>query len=141
MTTPTDLIERHVAALIDVLKTDQPIAPFVFDGDVQGDPDLYVNVHHDTGYSESRTMLGEHQDVDVTFTLHSVGRTRWQATWTDGRVYALLNDRILTVPGRRCFKLAPAGTQPVQKDTSIPTSPRFIAVRRLTLHSIPAREA
>ncbi|WP_345750110.1 hypothetical protein [Microbacterium rhizophilus] len=135
--TEADLIERHVTALLNRIRSDEQLADAVFDGDVHGDPDRYVNVWHDTGFFTPRTILGEHQDVDVSFTLHAVGRDRWQATWVDGRVLALLNDHILTVPGRRCFALQPAGTQPVQKDTSIPTDPRFLAVRRYILHSIP----
>lgn len=139
MITPTDLIERHVTALTDLLKTDPELSSAVFEGDVEDDPELYVNVWHDTGVFDPRTILGEHQDVDITFTLHSVGTNRWQAVWVDGRVLSLLNDVILTVPGRRCWKLSPAGTQPVQKDTTV-TPPKFLAVRRYILHSTPARE-
>lgn len=139
MNTAPDLINRHVDALLARLRSDAQLASVVFQGEVTGDPDKYVNVWHDMGFFEPRTILGEHQDVDVTFTLHSIGKNAWQATWVDGRVLALLNDHILTVPGRRCFKLAPAGTQPVTKDTTV-TPPKFLAVRRFILHSIPARE-
>ncbi|MGX9346640.1 hypothetical protein [Microbacterium sp. KNMS] len=138
MTEP-DLIERHVKPLLARLRSDMQLATSVFEGDVTGEPTRYVNVWHDTGFFETRTILGEHQDVDITFTIHAVGNDRWQATWVDGRVLALLNDHILTVPGRRCFALAPAGTQPVTKDTTV-SPPKFFAVRRYILHSIPVRE-
>lgn len=136
MITPSDLIERHVTALLDRLRSDPQLADAVFEGDVTDDPQRYVNVFHDMGFFTPRSLLGENQDVDITFTIHAVGLDRWQATWGDGRVLALLNDHVLTVPGRRCFKLEPAGTQPVQKDTTV-TPPKFLAVRRYVLHSIP----
>lgn len=139
MNTPPDLIERHVIALLDRIRSDPQLADVVFEGDVSDDPERYVNVWHDSGFFEPRSMLGEHQDVDVTFTIHAVGLDRWQAVWVDGRVLSLLNDVRLTVPGRRCWRLQPAGTQPVDKDTTV-NPPRFLAVRRYTLHSTPARE-
>lgn len=137
--TATDLIERHVQAVIDRLKSDPQLENVVFEGDVKNDPERYVNVWHDTGFFTARTMLGEHQDVDVTFTIHAVGDDRWQATWVDGRVLALLNDWKPTIAGRRCWRMEPAGTQPVQKDDdAVPV--KFFAVRRFVLHSTPARE-
>ena len=137
MTEP-DLIERHVEALLARLRDTPGLEGTVFDGDVTGDPDKYVNVFHDTGFFETRTVLGEHQDVDITFTIHAVGVDRWQATWVDGRIFTALNDTILNVPGRRCWKLAPAGSQPVKKDTTV-TPPKFLAARRYILHSTPRR--
>ena len=132
----TDLIERHVQAVIDRLRSDPQLSGVVFEGDVTGDPDRYVNVWHDTGFFRPRSILGEHQDVDITFTIHAVGDDRWQATWVDGRVLALLNDWKPTVVGRRTWRLEPAGTQPVQKDDAV--SPvKFFAVRRFILHSTP----
>jgi len=137
--TAPDLIERHVQALLDRLKSDAQLIEVVFEGDVDGDPERYINVWHDSGFFEPRSILGEHQDVDITFTLHAVGFERWQAVWVDGRILSLLNDFRLTVQGRRCWRLSPAGTQPVEKDTTV-SPPRFLAVRRYTLHSTPARE-
>lgn len=139
MNTPTDLIERHTTALLARLKADTELADVIFEGDVDDDPERYVNVWHDTGFFAARSLLGEHQDVDITYTIHAVGLERWQAVWVDGRVLAALNDVVLTVPGRRCWKLRPAGTQPVQKDTTV-APPKFLAVRRFILHSTPARE-
>lgn len=145
--TPTDLIERHVTAVIDRIKSDPQLADrpatsipkSVFEGDVTGDPARYVNVWHDTGNFQPRSILGEHQDVDITFTIHAVGNDRWQATWVDGRVLALLNDWKPIVAGRRCWRLKPAGTKPVDKDDTV-TPVKFLAVRRYILHSTPARE-
>ena len=111
----------------------------VFEGDVTGDPERYVNVWHDTGFFPGRTMLGEHQDVDITFTIQSVGFERWQAVWVDGRVLALLNDWKPAVPGRRYWRLEPAGSMPVTKDTEV-SPPKFLAARRYVLRSSPARE-
>ena len=139
MNTPADLIERHVTAFLARLRSDPQLAQVVFEGDAEGDPDRYVNVFYDTGFFTPRSLIGEHQDVDITFTVHAVGDEQWQATWVDGRVLALLNDHILTVPGRRCWRLAPAGSQPVGKDTTV-TPPKFLAARRYVLHSVPARE-
>jgi len=137
--TVLDLIERHVSAVLTRLRSDEQLANEVFEGDVKGDPERYMNVFHDTGFFETRTILGEHQDVDITFTIHAVGIDRWQATWVDGRVLALLNDWKPTVAGRKCWRLKPAGTRPVDKDDTV-TPVKFLAVRRYTLHSTPARE-
>ncbi|MBT2485811.1 MULTISPECIES: hypothetical protein [unclassified Microbacterium] len=134
--TPADLIERHVEAVLARIRADAQLSDDVFEGDVTGDPERYVNVWHDTGFFEPRSILGEHQDVDITFTIHSVGDNRWQATWVDGRVLAALNDVVLEVPGRRCWKLQPAGSQPVQKDDDVQPV-KFFAVRRFVLHSTP----
>jgi len=134
--TPNDLIERHVEAVLARIRADAQLINSVFEGDVKGDPERYVNVWHDTGSFEPRSMLGEHQDVDITFTIHSVGNDRWQATWVDGRVLAALNDVVLEVPDRRCWKLRPAGSQPVQKDDDV-VPVKFFAVRRFVLHSTP----
>lgn len=139
MITLPDLVERHITAVLDRLKSDDQLEAVTFEGDVHGDPERYVNVWHDSGFFEPRSILGEHQDVDITLTIHAVGLERWQAVWADGRVLALLNDFRLTVPGRRCWRLQPAGTQPVEKDTTV-NPPRFLAVRRYILHSTPARE-
>ncbi|GGO59125.1 hypothetical protein GCM10010910_01350 [Microbacterium nanhaiense] len=137
--TARDLIERHVTALVDRIKTDPQLSGVVFEGEVTGNPQRYVNVWHDTGFFRAMSYVDEHQDVDVTFTIHSVGSDRWQATWVDGRVLAALNDVVLQVPGRRCFKLQPAGTQPVALDDTVQPAV-FLAVRRFILHSVPARE-
>lgn len=136
----TDLIERHVSAVLSRLRDDPQLAGVVFEGDVKDDPELYVNVWHDTGFFNSRSILGEHQDVDITFTIHSVGVDRWQATWVDGRVQEALTDTVLTVPGRRCWKLRPAGSQPIQKDDDV-LPVKFLAARRYVLHSTPKGES
>lgn len=137
--TDSDLIERHVQSVVDRLKSDPQLTNVVFEGDVTGDPERYVNVWHDTGFFPGRSMLGEHQDVDITFTIHGVGNERWQATWVDGRILALLNDWKPAVGGRRCWRLEPAGTRPVDKDDTV-TPVKFLAARRYVLHSTPARE-
>lgn len=135
----SDLIERHVGAVLGRIRSDPQLADDTFEGDVTDNPERYVNVWHDVGSFTPRSILGEHQDVEVTFTIHSVGGDRWQATWVDGRVLALLNDWKPTVPGRRCWRLEPAGSQPVQKDTDA-SPPKFFAVRRWVLRSVPVRE-
>lgn len=138
--TASDLIERHVEALLARIREDDQLDDSIFEGEVKGKPERYVNVWHDTGFFEPRSILGEHQDVEITFTIHSVGNDRWQATWVDGRVLAALNDVVLTVPGRRCWKLQPSGSQPVQKDDDV-LPVKFFAVRRFVLHSTPERQS
>jgi len=135
----TDLIERHVAAVLARLRSDQELTDSVYEGDVRDNPERYVNVWHDVGVFSQRSLRGEHQDVEITFTVHSVGTEMWQATWVDGRVLSLLNDWKPSVTGRRCWRLEPAGTQPIQKDTDV-SPPKFFAVRRWVLRSVPARE-
>ena len=137
--TVPDLIERHVTAVLERIRTDPELEDLVFEGDVTGDPQRYVNVWHDTGFFSGRSMVGEHQELEVTFTIHAVGADRWQAVWVDGRVLALLNDWLPTVAGRRCWRLEPAGSMPVTKDTDV-TPSKFLAARRYVLRSTPAKE-
>lgn len=131
------LIEEHVAAVVGRLRDDPELADNVFEGNVQGDPAQYVNVHHDTGMYASHSYVDTITDVEVTFTVHSVGNTDWEATWRDGRVTAQLLDYIPTIPGRRCMRIKPAGSQPVTLDRDV-TPPKHIAISRFVLRSIPA---
>lgn len=131
------LIEDHVEAVLARLREDTVLADGVFDGDVTEDLGQYVNVHHDTGVYESRTYIDITSDVEITFTIHSVGDTRWEAVWRSGRVMAQLLDWIPTVPGRRCMRMKHAGSQPVALDRDV-TPPKHYAVDRFVLRSIPA---
>lgn len=131
------LLADHVAAVVARLRADTALADNVFEGNVKGDPAQYVNVHHDTGLYASHSYVDTITDVEVTFTVHSVGTTDWEATWRDGRVTAQLLDHIPTVTGRRCFRIKPAGSQPVTLDRDV-TPPKHIAISRFVLRSIPA---
>lgn len=130
------LIERHVTAVLDLIRAVEPLADLVFEGDVKGDPDMYVNVWHDTGFYSAHDATDTPVDVEVTFTIHSVGKDRWQATWASGRVTAALLGVVPTVEGRRCWRIAPAGSVPVARDDDV-TPPKFIAKDRFTLRSTP----
>lgn len=131
-----NLIEVHVSAVIAELKADPQLSGVVFEGEVTGNPQLYVNVWHDTGFYDSHDTTGLEVDVDVTFTIHSVGAERWQAVWGSGRVTAQLLGAVLTVEGRRCWRITSAGSQPVRKDTDV-DPPKFIAIDRFVLRSTP----
>lgn len=130
-------VNGHVQAVIDRIRTDPQLASVVFDGDVKGNPERYVNVWNDTGYWGGHDFHIHQVDADVTFTIHSVGMTRQQAVWVSDRVRALLLDWTPIIPGRRCWRIRSAGSQPVQKDTDV-TPPKFFAVDRFTLRSTPA---
>lgn len=130
-------VNAHVQAVLDRIRTDLQLASVVFDGDVKGNPERYVNVWNDTGYWDGHDSHIHQVDVDVTFTIHSVGMTRQQAVWVSDRVRALLLDWAPNLPGRKCWRIRSAGSQPVQKDTDT-TPPKFFAVDRFTLRSTPA---
>jgi len=131
-------VGAHVQAVIDRLRSDPQLASVVFDGDVKGNPERYVNVWHDTGYWEGHDAHEHQVDVEVTITVHSVGQVdRRQAVWVSDRVRALLLDWKPTIPGRACWRMRSAGSQPVQKDTDT-TPPKFFAVDRFILRSTPA---
>lgn len=136
MTVPAGLIEAHVAAVLALLRDDPRISGVIFEGDVTGNPDMYVNVWHDTGFYSAHDASGSPVDVEVTFTVHSVGSDRWQATWASGRVTARLLGVVPLIDGRRCWRIESAGSQPVFKDTDV-DPPRFLAVDRFTLRSTP----
>lgn len=135
--TASNLIELHVTAVLDRLRADEEITKQLFEGDVTGDPDLYWNVFHDTGYWDFHSMEGSQTDVTVTFTVHSVGIERWQAAWGSGRVTAQLLNFVPTIPGRTCWRIRAAGSSPIQRDDDGEV-PRFLAVDRFTLRSTPA---
>jgi hypothetical protein len=137
VTVAQDLIEAHVTPVLERIRAATGLTEVVFEGDVKGDPPMYVNVFHDTGFHTRTTYVDVTTDVDVTFTIHSVGIQRWQAIWASGRVSAQLIDFKPVVEGRRCWRIASAGSQPVRPDDTV--SPlKFLAVDRFTLHSTPA---
>lgn len=131
-----DLVERHATAVLELLRGDPQLADVVFEGDVTGDPERYINVHHDTGFYSGHDASGAAVDVDVTFTIHSVGIDRWQAVWGSGRVTAALLNIVPVIEGRRCWRIGPAGSQPVTRDDDS-SSPKFLAVDRFILRSTP----
>lgn len=130
-----DLVEAHVQAVLKLI-TD-PGGLLVFEGDVTGDPDKYTNVFHTPGFYEGHTQSGELVDVSVTFTIHNVGRDRWQAQWGAGRVAARLLNVTPVVAGRRCWRIAHEAGPPISKDDEV-SPPRFLAIDRYTLKSTPA---
>ncbi len=131
------LIEAHAAAVFTRLRADSELTAVVFEGDVAGDPDRYVNVFHDTGFYSAHDFTDSTGDVAVTFTIHSIGKQRWQAVWGSGRVTAQLLGFVPTIAGRRCWRITHEGSQPVRKDTDV-TPPKFLAVDRFILRSTPA---
>lgn len=133
------LIQRHVDAVLALIRADPQLADVVFEGDVSGDPQRYVNVFHDTGFYSAHDYVDNNVDVEVTFTIHSVGVERWQAVWVSGRVTAALLGIKPVVIGRRCWRIAPAGSQPVTKDMDV-EPPKFFAADRFVLRSTPARK-
>lgn len=131
-----DLVERHATAVLDLLRADPQLVDVVFDGDVTGDPERYINVYHDTGSYSGHDASGTAVDVDVTFTIHSIGLDRWQAVWGSGRVTAALLNVVPVVEARRCWRIEPAGSQPVARDDDS-SPPKFLAVDRFVLRSTP----
>lgn len=131
------VIQDHVDATLSLIRADPQLQDVVFEGDVDGNPDRYVNVWHDTGFYSAHDATGQPVDVEVTFTIHSVGMERWQATWSSGRVTAALLGVVPNVAGRRCWRIESAGSLPVRKDTDV-DPPKFLAVDRFTLRSTPA---
>lgn len=132
-----DLIERHVQAFLDLLRADDELADVVFEGDVTGNPERYLNVWHDTGFYTAHDYTDTAGDVEVTFMVHSVGQDRWQAVWGSGRATAAVLRVVPSVEGRRCWRITSAGSQPVIKDTEA-DPPRFFTADRFVLRSTPA---
>lgn len=131
-----DLVELHVAAVLTKIREDEKLTGVVFEGDVTGDPELYVNVWHDTGTYDHHTQSGLQTDLTVTFTIHSVGDSAWSAAYASGRVTAQLLNFLPTVEGRKCWRMRHAGSQPVRPDTQVAPE-KYFAVDRFTLRSTP----
>lgn len=133
------VVEAHVDAILARIRARPALAHLVFEGDVTGDPEVYVNVYHDTGFFTGHD-LNEHQtDVEITLTIHGIGTTREQAVWASSAVTAQLLGFVPIVHGRRCWRLRQAGSQPVTKDMDA-TPPKFFTADRWVLRSTPARQ-
>lgn len=130
------LVEDHVAVILTRLRAIAAYVDLVFEGDVKGNPEQYLNVFHDTGRYSAHDMQSNQVDVEITFTVHSVGVERWQAVWGSGRVTAALLGHVPTIPGRRCWRITHAGSSPVQKDRDV-EPPKFLAADRFVLRSTP----
>ncbi len=130
-------VADHADAFLRKVRANDALAGDAFEGEVTGNPDRYANVFHDTGFWTGHDAHGNPVDVEVTFTVHSVGTTREQAVWVSDRVRAAVLGWRPTVDGRRCWKVTSAGSQPVQKDTDV-TPPKFFAVDRYVMRSTPA---
>ncbi|RCL91795.1 MAG: hypothetical protein DBW62_00635 [Microbacterium sp.] len=133
MTAPEDLIKSIVEPVLTQLRSGD-LASIVFEGDVDEDPERYVNVYHDIGNRASRTIVDEVGDVTVTFWVHSVGRERWQAVWCSDLVTLALHKFRPTISGRTCFPMRHIGGQPIKKDDSV-APPRQFGVDMWELHT------
>lgn len=132
------LVERHAEAFLALLRADSELSGTVFEGDVPGDPERYVNVYHDTGFYTAHDALGIPVDLAVTFTVHSVGLNRWQAVWTSDRARSRVLAQAPQIEGRRCWRIESAGSQPVTRDDD--ASPvKWFAADRYVLRSTPRR--
>lgn len=130
------LVERHAEAFLTLIRADSELDETVFDGDVHGEPERYVNVFHDTGFYSAHDALGMPVDLAVSFTVHSVGLDRWQAVWTSDRVRACVLGQVPQVDGRRCWRIESAGSQPVTRDAD--ASPvKWFAADRYVMRSTP----
>jgi hypothetical protein len=92
------------------------LADFTFDGIVTGDPQRYANVHGNIGRRSSWNLRRRQARADYTFTIHSVGEDPAQARAVGQAVLAQLIDWTPTIPGRSCFPLDHAVSQPIFRD-------------------------
>jgi len=133
MTGPQDLVKLIVEPVLTQLRSGD-LADLVFEGDVAGNPERYVNVYHDLGNRVSRTIVDEVGDVTVTFWVHSIGKERWQAVWCSDRVTLALHKFRPVIEGRTCFPMRHVGGQSIKKDDSV-SPPRLFGVDMWELHT------
>jgi hypothetical protein len=132
------VIRAHVDAVLARLGEDEILAGSTFDGDVPGQPERYCNVYVNNGVRDQSRFTGPQSRAEFTFTIHSVGTDRAQAQLVGERVFAQLLDWTPTVPGRQCFRMRHAVSQPVQKDPDTADPAYWYGVDQFDLISDPA---
>ena len=127
----------HVAHVLARVRAPADMAEIVFEGDVTGNPEVYINAFNDTGMWTGHDYTEQHNDLDITFTFQGVGETREQAVWALDHVDAQLRNWRPTIAGRTCWRMQHAGSQTVARDEDADPI-KFFGATRWTLHSTPA---
>lgn len=113
------MTRAHDTALLERIREVTALADSVFDGDVTGQPQRYVNVHSTRGLARpDRLPGGLPTRIRKTYWVHSVGASKSQADGVAERVLAQIVGYVLIVPGWVCEPLMHEASEPVQKDDS-----------------------
>ena len=136
------MIQAHADAVLAKLRAavGSP-ALVVYDGQVPEDPApayVVVYLHAETPeLPDSRSVQGASERFVVSVYCHCVGGAAVAARAVAQRVRGALLDVVLIVPGRRCFPVRHADSQPPQRDE---TTGRLVMdqVDVYRLESVPA---
>lgn len=112
------MTRAHDTAFQDRIRQAAALAKVVFDGEVDGRPQMYVLVHSNRGIARADRLAGPSLRRRQTYWVHSVGSSKAQADAVAEKVIGQLVDTILTVPGFTCERITHEASQPVQKDDS-----------------------
>jgi hypothetical protein len=108
----------HDTAFEDRIREVPALQAAVFDGEVDGRPQMYVLVHSNRGIARPDRLAGPALRRRQTYWVHSVGASKKQADAVAEKVIGQLVDFILTVEGYTCERITHEASEPVQKDDS-----------------------
>jgi hypothetical protein len=126
----------HDAAVLARIREIPALSEVVFDGDVEGRPQRYVNVHSNRGIGRADRLAGLGRRTRKTYWVHSVGASKAQADAVAERVIAKLSDWKPDVEGFACERLRHESSQPTQKDVT-DKPPIYYAVDVFDLYTEP----
>lgn len=112
------MTRAHDAAILARIRQVTALSSAVFDGEVDGRPQLYVLVHSNRGIARPDRLAGPALRRRQTYWIHSVGSAKKQADAVAEKVIAQLVDWIPQVDGFTCERITHEASEPVQKDDS-----------------------
>jgi hypothetical protein len=132
------MTRAHDASVLARIREVPQLVDTVFDGDVKGQPQRYVNVHSNRGIAApDRLTGGQPTRIRKTIWVHSVGASKSQADGVAEKVIGQLRGYTLTVPGWTCEPITHEASEPVQKDDSRQPV-LFYGVDQFDFYSSPA---
>lgn len=123
---------KAIPALADRTPEDPPEKPkrSVFDGEVEGRPERWVNVHSNRGlprpdrFAQPQAQRGR---LRKSYTVQAVGASKKQADAVAQAVAVQLTGSRLTVAGWSCERITHESSEPTQKDETV-SPPIYLAV-------------
>jgi hypothetical protein len=113
------VLDDHVAAFFALAQGNAELGADVFEGEVLNGPERYASVWPSNGIRAAERLDLAQIQISPTFTVHSVGKTPSQARWVADRVTLQVLGVRPTVPGRKCWPIRLAASQPIQLDRNI----------------------
>lgn len=131
------MTRAHDEKVLDRIREIPALSESTFDGEVEGRPQRYVNVHSNRGIPTSdRFTQPAVRRLRKTYYVHAVGASKKQADAVAERVAEQLVGWTPGLDGWTCQRMTKASSQPTQKDETV-KPPIYIAVDVYDLVSEP----